>query len=95
MHKFLIATAAALALGTAASAYASNDSDVVCSTEAGAQWMSVEDVAASIRAQGYDVREVERDDGCYELEAIAADGGEVELYVNPVTGEIVGTEHES
>ena len=38
---------------------------------------------------GYQVREIERDDNCYEVEGTDANGASFEAYVNPETGAIV------
>ena len=52
-----------------------------------AQWMSIADLAAKLEAQGYTVREIDTDDGVYEVEMTDANGMRVEAYLHPVTGE--------
>lgn len=44
---------------------------------------------------GYEVREVERDDGCYEVEATDVNGLNVEFHMHPVTGEIINSKNKS
>jgi len=89
------ATAAAFALGGAGIAAASDD-DGYRDDRLGlrvdaprAEWMSIGDVAAKIESMGYTVREIEVDDGVYEVEGFDANGLKVEAYVHPVTGEIL------
>jgi len=43
---------------------------------------------------GYEVWRVQRDDGCYEIEARDAKGAYVELNLDPVSGELIGWERE-
>lgn len=53
------------------------------------QWMSVARIAEKYEARGYDVREVEIDDGVYEISVVDANGMRMEADVHPVTGEIL------
>ncbi|MEE4235968.1 MAG: PepSY domain-containing protein [Anderseniella sp.] len=52
------------------------------------KWMSMDQARAKVTAMGYDVRKLEVDDGCYEAYA-TKDGKRLEIYLNPVTAEIV------
>jgi hypothetical protein len=52
------------------------------------KWMSMDQARAKITAMGYDVRKLEVDDGCYEAYA-TKDGKRLEIYLNPVTAEVV------
>ncbi|MDN2568121.1 PepSY domain-containing protein [Aquibium sp. A9E412] len=88
MRKIIAATAIATLGLTAAPALASDD-DYRCDTPADATWMPIEEVAAKTQAMGYTLREVERDDGCYEIEATDANGMKVEFKMHPVSGEVV------
>ena len=55
------------------------------------QMRSVTEVAAEMERQGYrDIREIEFDDGRYEVEATTSDGRRVELYVDALSLDIVG-----
>lgn len=53
------------------------------------QWMSLADVTAKLEAAGYTIREIEIDDGVYEVEGRDANGARIEADVHPVTGEIL------
>lgn len=65
-----------------------------CGNLPDADWMSVVEVATIATEAGYTVREVERDDGCYELKVLDAQGQRFELDIHPGTGEIVRTERD-
>lgn len=58
------------------------------------KWMSVEDITAKVVEQGYEVRKIKVEDGCYEAYAINKDGKKFELYMNPVTAAVVKTKEE-
>lgn len=53
------------------------------------EWMSVSAVARKLEGQGYSVREIERDDGAYEVEMTDANGRRLEAHVDPRTGDIL------
>ena len=53
------------------------------------QWMSPAQITDKLSAQGYTVREIESDDGAYEVELTGKDGVRVETHVHPATGEIM------
>lgn len=57
-------------------------------------WMSVSEIATKAEAAGYKVREVERDDGCYEIKGRDSNGRKVEVHFNPRTAEVVKVEDE-
>jgi len=58
------------------------------------QWLPLDQIEQSLRSQGYEVHELEIDDGRYEVEAIDPDGRRVELYIDPLTGKILRTERD-
>ena len=68
--------------------------DTHCGNVPQADWMSVAEVATAVTEAGYDVREVERDDGCFEIKAVDAQGQRFDLDVNPGTGEIVRSDRD-
>ena len=73
----------------------SSDDGWRCRTQQGAKWMTIDQAAAKARAHGYrDIREVERDDGCWEVYATDKNGYRVEVYMHPVTGRIVKIERD-
>jgi hypothetical protein len=86
MRKFAIATLIALGALTGAAHASENKFNVDAPRD---QWMTVEQVAAKFTAEGYKVREVGEEDGVYEVYAMDKDGKRAELYVHPVTGEIL------
>lgn len=65
-----------------------------CGNLPDAEWISVVEVATIATEAGYTVREVERDDGCYELNVVDGQGQRFELDIHPGTGEIVRTERD-
>jgi hypothetical protein len=50
--------------------------------------MSPTEIADKLSAQGYEVFEIETDDGAYEVE-MAKNGTRMEVYVHPATAEIL------
>lgn len=87
MKKTLLATTliAATALGFAVNAATDG---VQTTSPAPVTWMSVSDLATKLEAQGYQVLEIEREDGrYYEVEMRDANGLKVEAYLNATTGE--------
>jgi len=83
MNTRTIIAIAALAL-MSGSALASSDK---CN-EPKDKWMSMDDAKAKVVAMGYEVRKLKVEDGCYEAYAIK-DSKKYELYMNPVTAEVV------
>jgi hypothetical protein len=88
MKKLLLVATAIAPLALALPATADDD-DARCPEIAADQWMSIADVDSKLTAMGYRVREIERDDNCYEVEGTDANGAEFEAYVNPLSGDIV------
>lgn len=93
MRRIIAPAIAGLAL-TAAGVAVASDRDR-CGAVAAENWMSAGDVASMLAEQAYEVRELERDDGCWEAYVVDADGRRLELYVHPETGEIVKIEADS
>ena len=52
-------------------------------------WMSEDALRAKTEAQGYKIKKIKEEDGCYEVYAMNPAGDRIELYVNPKSGEIV------
>ena len=88
----LLATAIALTWGVAqAQAPAAPQAPAAVSAPAAPQ-LTVRDIYDRVAAAGYrDIREIEWDDGRYEVKASNAQGQRVKLYVNAATGAIEGT----
>ena len=70
-----------------------DDDDAVAARSVPAEeWMPASAVAQKLEGQGYTVREIEREDGAYEVYATDPDGERVELYADPRTGDILRRE---
>lgn len=65
-----------------------------CTSEPFESWMSVEAAAARATELGYQVRSIEADDGCYDIEARDDKGVKYEIHLHPLTGEIVKIEED-
>jgi hypothetical protein len=65
-----------------------------CGNTPAAEWKSVVEVATIATEAGYTVREVERDDGCYDLKVTDKNGQRFELEIHPRTGEIIRTDRD-
>ncbi|MEQ8298086.1 MAG: PepSY domain-containing protein [Nitratireductor sp.] len=90
MKRTVLLTAAlatAVALATAGARASDDDGRRFADMPPRAQWMSIADLAAKLEAQGYTVREIDTEDGVYEVEMTDANGMRVEAYLHPVTGE--------
>lgn len=95
MTKFFLVPAAALALTLAIAAPTlASDDGARCGQTTG-QWMSLDEARSKVAGMGYDVRKIKREDGCYEVYAIDANGARVEIYLHPVSGEIVKSKNKS
>ncbi|MEJ2535014.1 MAG: PepSY domain-containing protein [Gammaproteobacteria bacterium] len=57
-------------------------------------WQAPETLQERLEAEGWQVRRVKVDGGCYEVYALDANGERVEAYFHPVTLEPVPTEDE-
>ena len=74
--------AVALSLGTA------HADDNYCNVSR-ADWKTTDDLKAKLTGEGWDVRKIKKDEGCFEVYAITADGKKIEAYFNPASFEIV------
>jgi hypothetical protein len=55
-------------------------------------WVSKEELQAKLEKQGWQVRKIKEDGGCWEVYAIDEKGNRVEAYFHPETLEQVATE---
>ena len=81
MKKLLLAT---VAVCFTAPAFASD----ICAEHPKDQWMTEEAIAALVTEQGYKVKKVKKEDGCWEVKG-TKDGQRVEAYFDPISGELV------
>ena len=87
MKKTLLATTL-IATTVAAFAVSAARDGVHSSSSSPPNWMPVSDIASKLEAQGYQVLEIEREDGrYYEVEMRDANGLKVEAYLDATTGE--------
>ena len=85
MKSKLLIAATALTLGASA-AFADTVNRLNVPRD---QWMSPAQITEKLSAQGYTVREIESDDGAYEVELTGKDGVRLETHIHPATGEIM------
>ena len=90
MRIILAAIAAAAFAATTGPVLADNHHR--CEHIEASQWMSVADITAKAEANGLTVREVDRDEGCYEVKGTDAKGQRLEVLMHPVSGDVVKTE---
>ena len=57
-------------------------------------WVSKEELKARLEEQGWEVRKIKEDGGCWEVYAIDTDGKRVEAYFHPETLEKVAVEED-
>lgn len=91
MSKIPMLAAAALALGTAVPALAS-DSEPRCPAAAAGQISSPDAIRAELESAGYRIDEVELDDGCYAFKVVNDSGYSVKATYEPATGELLRAE---
>jgi len=89
MRKITIVAIGATLLGSAAAAHAGSLGRP-CTTAPESQWLSINELRAKIEAQGYQVRKAKLKKACGELYALDKNGQQIELFVDPTNGKIVG-----
>jgi len=82
MRKIIIALSLAAAFGS--TALASETCNVAM-----ADWKPREALQTKLEGEGWKIRSIKTEDGCYEAYAINAEGKKVEAYFNPQTFESV------
>lgn len=90
MKKYLIAATLLAGLGAAGVALGDDDD---CRVPM-ADWQPREAVQKMAEAQGWTVRRIKTDDGCYEIKGRDAQGREIEVKVDPATLAIVEMEYD-
>lgn len=76
---------AALSLMICTTAFAKDN----CTSEPKAKWMSEADFKKKVEAEGYTIRKFKQPGTCYEIYGKDKNGKNVEIYFNPVNGDIV------
>ncbi len=87
--KSIFLAAAFASAAFASAAHADDDDRRRCGNVPIADWMSEADLRGKIAPVGLEIREIDIDDGCYEVEARNKDGRKVEIHFHPQTGEQV------
>ncbi len=90
-----IILAVALVTGAAFTAPAFADNDDNCKPATNGPWLPVEEARTALEAQGYQVRKIESEDGCYEVYATAKGGERVKLFLDPTTLKVLGSKDPS
>lgn len=86
MKSFLL-TAATLGVCVAGPAFAASRCDVPVN-----QWQPREALQKKLEAEGWTVRSIKTENGCYEAKAVDAKGKRLEGVFNPKTLESVGAD---
>ncbi len=89
MRKITVLAAAIAILGTAAAAQAGSLGRP-CTAAPASQWLSINELQAKVEAEGYKVQKAKLKKACGELYTIDKNGQQVELFVDPTSGKIVG-----
>lgn len=76
--------AASLCLATAAHA-----DDIVCKSGTAGQGMPIEKAIEKAETLGYAVKKAKRSKGCWEVEGFDRNGAEIEIRIDPMSGEVV------
>ena len=89
MKRILLSTALLATLGAGSAALASE----TCTTPR-SERQSQEALQQKLEAEGWTVRKIEVDDGCYEVYGVEPGGKRVEAYFDPKTFALVELESE-
>ncbi|QLL66236.1 PepSY domain-containing protein (plasmid) [Sinorhizobium mexicanum] len=83
----------ALAVAALPALALADDDSASCTTKPQSAWMKPEVAASKVEEAGYsDVRNIKVAGSCYEIYAFTAEHRRAEVYMNPVTAEIVKAE---
>ncbi|MGF7161102.1 hypothetical protein FHS85_002737 [Rhodoligotrophos appendicifer] len=83
--KTLFASTVLLATAISSAAFAGDRCNVPA-----AEWQPQTALETKLKAEGWEVRSIKTEDGCYEAYAIDAKGNKVEAYFDPKTFTRVG-----
>tara|TARA_R110000787_G_scaffold63679_11_gene144054 strand:- start:145871 stop:146158 length:288 start_codon:yes stop_codon:yes gene_type:complete len=83
MKNIIIASIASVVFAlSAVSAQADQDYGNRCNAPM-AEWQPRENLQQKLEAEGWQVKRIKTDDGCYEVYAIDKDGNRIEAYFDP------------
>lgn len=60
-----------------------------CTDQPKSKWMSIEEFKKQKEGEGYKIRKFKQPGTCYEIYGTDKDGKDIEIYFNPVDGNIV------
>lgn len=83
----IVFTAAALSLLAAVPAFAEEPS---CAAQPKDSWMSIEAITQKATDLGYTVKRIKTTNNCYEIYGIDKAGTKQEVFMDPVSGAVVG-----
>ncbi|HWT16508.1 MAG TPA: PepSY domain-containing protein [Patescibacteria group bacterium] len=66
-----------------------------CDSGDSSTWQSMDSLKEKLTGEGWQVRHMKEDGGCYEVYAIDEKGSKVEAYFHPVSFERVPIEHDA
>jgi hypothetical protein len=88
-HAILAIALTATALGGGSAIAASSSADEASAKSS--DWLTIPAIYDKVVAAGYsDIHEIERERDGYEIEAVDTNGNQVELFVDPISGEVLG-----
>lgn len=86
-----IMIAAAVLTAFSASAFAESYGKP-CTSEPESKWMTLADIEKNVKDHGYEVVKAKMKASCAEVYARDTDGKRIEFFIDPATGNPVGTE---
>lgn len=89
MKRMIIATAVLAAISGSAMAESFGKP---CTSEPKSKWMTLEAIETIVKDHGYEVSKAKMKDTCAEIYARDTDGKRIEFFIDPATGNPVGTE---
>jgi hypothetical protein len=95
MTKFVLPALAAVLVAIASAGVQAGGFDRPCTAAPKSQWLSMEAMQAKVEAQGYRVQKAKMKNTCGEIYARDKEGSRVELFVDPTSGEIIGSKKDS
>ena len=88
MKTVMMLAAATVIVGSAMPALATSDAPT-CGNAPESEWVGEDAAKAKGAELGYEIRNMKVEDGCYELYAIDKENNKLEVFLNPVTLEVV------
>lgn len=68
---------------------AAHADDVACKSAPGGLGLSIDKAIEKVEAMGYAVKKAKRSKGCWEVEGFDRNGAEIEIRINPGSGDVV------